>query len=270
MKIPSAISLIKSRALCLNVRPFSKTSQMVTWLTEDYGRITTPIKGAQRPKSAFLGKYDLGYTCEIVFYAHDRNGVHHIRECTPLIFREALRTQWRAATAVDYVCDLTLRAAQPGLPTHDLFVVLTELLDTLQRCTAHEVNLSILWYESQLLSVLGVAPDFRCCRECPPSPRHLFSVEEGYFVCEHRRSRLYHPQTLLLHDDIFKLFVRFTHERLDLILSFARASDRTDDLGRPEPFPGIFGLRRFLGAFLNIHLDLLPGPRRTVLDLLIG
>ena len=36
------------------------------------------------------------------------------------------------------------------------------------------------------------------------------------------------------------------------------------------PFPGIFGLRRFLGVFLSAHLDLPPGPRRTALDLLIG
>ncbi len=270
MNTPSATSLLKSRALCLNVRPFSKTSHMVTWLTEDYGRITTPIKGAQRPKSAFLGKYDLGYTCELVFYAHDRNGVHNIRECSPLIFREALRNQWRCAAAADYVCDLTLRAAQPGLPTHALFHILSELLDTLQGCAPHEVSLSLLWYESQLLATLGVAPDFRICPECEPSPRHIFSVEEGYFICEHRPSRLHHPPTLMLHDDIPELFLTFTHTSLPTILASARASDRTDDLGRPEPFPGIFGLRRFLGSFLNIHLDLLPGPRRTVLDLLIG
>ena len=49
-----------------------------------------------------------------------------------------------------------------------------------------------------------------------------------------------------------------------------RAADRRDDLGRPEPFPGVFGLRRFLGVFLSAHLDLPPGPRRTTLDLLIG
>jgi hypothetical protein len=32
----------------------------------------------------------------------------------------------------------------------------------------------------------------------------------------------------------------------------------------------MFGLRRFLGVFMIEHLDLLPGPRRTVLDILIG
>ncbi len=269
MSTAAGTLLLKGRALCLNVRPFSKTSQMVTWLTEDFGRITTPVKGAQRPKSAFLGKYDIGTTCEVVFYAHDSNGVHHIRECTPLETRDPLRSHWRAAVAANYACDLTLRTAHPGLPTQALFQTLSTLLDTLQHCTAHEVNLALLWFESQLLDQLGVSPDFKVCPLCDPSPRHLFSVEEGCFVCEHRPSRLRKTPTMLLHDEIPQLFDQFIHASLEDLLSLARQSTRVDDLGRPEPFPGIFGLRRFLGVFLNAHLDLLPGPRRTTLDLLI-
>ena len=155
---PQASPLLKSFAICLNVRPFSKTSQMVTWLTLDHGRVTTPVKGAQRPKSAFIGRYDVGYTCELVFYARERNGVHHIRECA---------------------------------------------------CAPHEATLALLWFESNLLRAVGLGPDFSPCPRCAPSPRGLFSVEEGRFVCEHRPSRLRTPPTLTLHDDIPALYHRF-------------------------------------------------------------
>ncbi len=267
----AAILLLKCPALCLNVRPFSKTSHMVTWLTAEYGRVTTPIKGAQRPKSAFLGKYDLGYTCELVFYARSRgDGVHNIRECAPLELREALRAHWRRAVATNYACDLTLRTAQPGLANPGLYRALAQLLDTLQTCPAHQVTLALLWFESNLLHAVGVEPDLHLCPHCEPSPRHLFSVEEGFFICEHRQSRMQRPPTVTLHDDILHLFAYFLEIPLPELLRAAQASSRTDDLGRPEPFPGIFGLRRFLGIFLNAHLDLLPGPRRTTLDLLIS
>ena len=267
---PQSALLLKSEAVCLNVRPFSKTSHMVTWLTADYGRVTTPVKGAQRPKSGFIGRYDIGYTCELVFYARECNGVHHIRECTPLILREALRVRWRSAVAASYACDLALRTAQPGLSNPSLFDTLGALLDTLQGCAPHEVPLALLWFECNLLCAVGVTPDFSRCPHCPPSPRGCFSVEEGRYVCPHRPSRLRTPPTLTLHDDIPELFGRFVAQPLGLTLEEARVSGRTDDLGRPEPFPGIFGLRRFLGIFLVAHLDLLPGPRRTVLDMLIG
>ncbi len=268
---PANTLLLKDHALCLNVRPFSKTSHMVTWLTEHHGRVTTPIKGAQRPKSAFLGKYDLGYTCELIFYARSRgDGVHNIRECSPLHLREALRNHWRRGVAADYACDLTLRTAQPGLANPVLFRTLSELLDTLGACPAHQVTLALLWFEARLLDALGVLPDLTCCPHCAPTPRHLFSVEEGFFICEHRPSRLARPPTVTLHDDLLQLFDFFRGIPLPTLLSEALTSTRTDDLGRPEPFPGIFGLRRILGLFLTAHLDLLPGPRRTTLDLLIS
>ena len=267
---PQASPLLKSLAICLNVRPFSKTSQMVTWLTLEHGRVTTPVKGAQRPKSAFIGRYDVGYTCELVFYARERDGVHHIRECTPILLREGLRASWRAAEAAAYACDLTLRTAQPGMANPELFRILSNLLDTLPACAPHEATLALLWFESNLLQAVGLGPDFSPCPRCAPSPRGLFSVEEGRFVCDHRSSRLRTPPTLTLHDDIPVLYRRFLDHPLTETLAEARAADRRDDLGRPEPFPGVFGLRRFLGVFLSAHLDLPPGPRRTTLDLLIG
>lgn len=261
--------LLKSAAICLNIRPFSKTSQMVTWFSAEHGLLATPIKGAQRPKSGFVGKFDLAYTCEIVFYAHTQNGTHHIRECTPLHLREPLRSDWRRAVAAAYLCDLTLRLTHPGLPNAPLFAHLEEVLEALVGAQKAELPLLLLWYESTLLADLGVSPDFACCPVCETTERHLFSLEEGHFLCPHRPTRLPKPLTLTLHNEVPALFERFVRCPLAETLRLARASTRTDDLGRPEPFPGIFGLRRFLGIFLNQTLDLLPGPRRTALDLLI-
>ena len=265
-----AVPLLKDEALCLALRPFGKTSQMVVWLTARHGLVTTPVKGAQRPKGAFLGRCDVGYLCEVVLYARERGGVRNIRECTPLALRERLRGDWRAAVAADYACDLTLRTAQPGMANPALFRDLGELLEALPDCSPHEASLALLWFESRLLHAVGLGPDFTPCARCPATPRRLFSVEEGRFVCPHHPSRLRTPPTLTLHDDIPALHRHFLGRPLARLLAEARAAGRRDDLGRPEPFPGVFGLRRFLGVFLSAHLDLPPGPRRTALDLLIS
>ena len=191
----AAAPLLKDVALCLALRPFGKTSQMVVWLTARHGLATTPVKGAQRPKGAFLGRCDVGYLCEVVLYARERNGVRNIRECTPLLLREGLRADWRAAMAADYACDLTLRTAQPGMANPALFRDLGELLDTLPACAPHESALALQWFECRLLHAVGLGPDFAPCPLCPPSPRHTFSVEEGRFACAHRPSRLRTPPT---------------------------------------------------------------------------
>ena len=269
MDLAAETVLLKTEALCVSVRPFAHTSQMVTWITRDYGRITTAIKGAQRPKSGFVGRYDVGTTCEVVFYARDHRGVHYIREVTPLAFREGLRRTWRAGIAASYACDLTMRIAQPSLRNEALYATLEETLDGLERARPSEIPLILLWHECRTLVATGVAPDFTRCPACPPSPRADFSMEEGRLICAHRPTRHRRPPTSTMHEEVLSLFTQMAHEPLEALQTAARASTRQDALGRPEPFPGIFGLRRFLGLFLAEHLDLLPGPRRTALELLI-
>ena len=63
---------------------------MVSWLTPDTGVVSTVVKGAVRPKSAFLGQYDLFYECELVYYVRERGDAHAIREVSPLKMREGL------------------------------------------------------------------------------------------------------------------------------------------------------------------------------------
>ena len=40
--------IIKTTAIVLRIHPFSRTSRVVTWLTSDFGRVVTVIKGADR------------------------------------------------------------------------------------------------------------------------------------------------------------------------------------------------------------------------------
>ena len=145
----------KTEALVLRVSPFSTTSQVVTWLTPVHGRIASAVKGAVRPKSRFLGQYDLFYTCELLFYARERNGLHATRECTPLDTRSRLRTDWRAFACASYICDLVLRAGIAG-HQHELYELSVTALDSL--CTHGAKPPFLFWFELQFLATLGLAP----------------------------------------------------------------------------------------------------------------
>ena len=102
--------IVKTEAIVLSSRPFSRTSRMVAWLSRDYGRIVTPVKGACRPKSLFLGQIDIGYRSELLFYERESGGVHNIRETSPVDFRSGLRGNWRASVAAGYICSLTAQS----------------------------------------------------------------------------------------------------------------------------------------------------------------
>ena len=131
LRFEPAPSILRTEAIVLRIHPFSHTSQMAIWLTEEGRRLATPVKGAARPKSAFLGQFDLFYTCELLYYARSRDGVHVPRECEPLRRRDGLRTNWRAAQCASWFASLADLVSDAGAAFPGLYRLLDETLDVL-------------------------------------------------------------------------------------------------------------------------------------------
>ena len=121
---------LKTEAICLSVTPWSRTSHVVAWLTPA-GRVGTVVKGAVRPKSAFLGQYDLNYTCEVVYYARAKGDLHALRECVPLDRRDALREDYAALALAGYFRFLADRFAPQGPDCAEWYETLSSALDGL-------------------------------------------------------------------------------------------------------------------------------------------
>jgi len=238
----------------------------VTWLTLDYGRITTVVKGACRGKSAFLGQYDLFYTCELLFYHRTYNGAHIIRECSPVEFRESLRTNWRATAAAGYISELTAHVTtdNPDGTYNDL----RHALDTLCECDRRSIKPLIFWYEMRLLGHHGIAPDFTVCSLCHSSETDWlrFSIPAGRFTCPHSGGTNETSPSVTLHKEVVKLLRRFakcntfTAHQFSPVLHPANKNDKKSNL--------ILGLSRFLGIFIIFHLDVPASIRRTAFEIL--
>jgi len=151
---------VKCEAICLSVRPWSQTSHVVSWLSP-HGKIATSVKGAVRPKSAFLGQYDLNYTCEIVYYSRARADVHALRECTPLDMREGLRGNFRALALAGYFRSLAERFAPQGDECEEWRELLANALDRLDAGVdgpAAAVS-EMLFFDMKALAMLGLDPE---------------------------------------------------------------------------------------------------------------
>ena len=130
---------VKSEAICLSISPWSMTSHVVNWLTPA-GIVPTVVKGAARPKSAFLGQYDLNYTCEIVYYARARGELHALRECSALERRDELRDDYRSLAAAGYLRLLASRLSPQGPECAAWHGLLSDALDRLCECSAGRVD----------------------------------------------------------------------------------------------------------------------------------
>lgn len=249
----------KTDAVVLRVAPFSRTSHMVTWFTLQHGKVVTVVKGAERTKSAFLGQYDLFYTCELLYYAREKNGVHVARECCPVNTRERFRKDWRAAGAASYACDLVARNCHDEHRQPELFDLLSAFLDFI---AAHGGKREVVfWFELAFAGTMGFAPHLSECAVCGGRVNDIgqanISSRRGGLICGNCASSATEGEMERLAPDILAIL------RTWQATESPRAAHNTI-CNKAQAHE----MQRLLGNFLHYHLDILPPSRYIALKLL--
>ncbi len=230
-----ATEIIKTEGIVLAIRPWSRTSHVVIWLTPDLGTVTTLVKGAVRPKSLFLGQYDLFYRCELLYYRNaSASEVHQTREVRPLRLREHLRADWRAVALAGYAAELVRELAPPGGEAAKWFEMLDAFLESRDGGTLRR----LVRLEMKVLELAGLAPEFSGMD--PNAEWTPFAIDRG---CCGEGTRT-----------------------LRLVPTTVTALQRADSPSVPDA--AVADAVRFLGRFIAFHLELPPDVRRSLTAML--
>ena len=230
--------IIKTEGIVLAIRPWSRTSHIVTWLTPDRGCVTTLVKGAVRPKSAFLGQYDLFYTCDLLYYARASADLHALRETVPRAIRENLRGRWRETALAGYAAGLVKDLAPANGESAAWFACLESLLSRLENPAGLHPLQELVRLEMEILKLAGWSPDFSGMdSHADWSP---FAIDLGRCGDGARTVRL----------------------SSRTVAALSRPDARTH---APETIDDAV---RFLGVFLAYHLDTPPDIRRSLVKLI--
>lgn len=173
--------IIRATAIPLAYYPYSSTSRIVHWLTRHHGKVSTLLKGALRPKSPFLGEYELFGTSELLYFAKRPHALHTAKECALLYPRKAFRTDWRAMQAASHLTALFNQTTPTEAPHPGLFEFFEDLLDFSETYGRHPPF--IHWAELQFCSHHGHAPNLENCTLCNASGPFVFSATAGGIVC---------------------------------------------------------------------------------------
>ena len=253
--------IVKDQGIVLRTVPFGNTSQIVLWLTADGGKLATAAKGSRRPKSPFLGQYDLFYTCELLYYARAPRGLHILKECTPLAPRPALRRDWRACAVASYAVSLFDRVLPDGPADPALYRLLDDTLDALADRTPGPAFLPR--FELRFLRTLGLAPDWTRCARCrgllllpgaaPDGPAAYLDASAGRLLCPVCADACGTADLLPLASPTLGILAAIT-----------------SGLSIPPTLPASVyrELRRAVGLWLEHHADLSPRPRAAALEIL--
>lgn len=238
--------IVKTTGIVLRLDPFSRTSQIISWLTPDHGRVATVAKGAKRPKNNLVGQYDCFYTCELLYYQTHRSTLHILKECSPLSPRTGFRSDWRASLGASYLCSLLNRLTSPGAAQPALYDWANRTLDFLSE--QGNSGLVMNWAELKLMKLLGVGPTLSSClacgtREFPENRPVAFSISRGGLLCAACRDTS-DPLVMQVTPDALAMLRGWTGTETPII---AKRTACTPQQSRTA--------NKLLGAFMHYHLE---------------
>jgi DNA repair protein RecO (recombination protein O) len=137
---------------------YSDTSLILTWFTDLHGKIKAMAKGALRQKSAFAGKLDLFFHCDLLVSFSRKTELHLLREVSIKGTYQRIRTDYLKTSTASYFVELVEMVTELDHPAPEIYRLLLRALGYLDKQKPDTRGL--LFFESELCKCLGLyTPD---------------------------------------------------------------------------------------------------------------
>ena len=184
----TAPKVYKTEAIVLGRIDLGEADRILTLYTPNLGKFRAVAKGVRRPKSKLGGHLELlnysalmlakGQNLDIVTQAQT------IESFLPL--RDDL---WRTSMAL-YAAELVNQFTPENMENYPVFQLLLNTLRWI--CNAQDVDLTLRYFEINLLTHLGYRPELYQCLGCKAflEPRtNFFSANQGGVLCPQCREK---------------------------------------------------------------------------------
>jgi DNA repair protein RecO (recombination protein O) len=177
---PSQTSL----AVILRARAYGESDKIVTFLTEDFGKLTGIAKGAKNSRRRFANCLDVFTRVRVHYRSRVGASLVFMDSCDLLVAPGPLVDPAKFAYG-SYLVELIDQLTAEGQPVRELYHLLTEGLDALAHGAATASFLRV--FELRLLRLAGYDPDLLACGRCrrvlPPIERAFLDPARGSVLC---------------------------------------------------------------------------------------
>ncbi len=178
--------LIENESIVLKSHDLAEADRIIVAITRDHGVIRGVAKGIKRLNSKFGSTLEPFNIIRLTYFQREDRELVSIQNADLLRSNFIVASRPEVLSAYSYFGDLMLAFSLPGDPNQVLFRMLKACLET--EMPAGSDNLLLRFYfESWLLRLAGVLPDWRRCHTCG---REFFDDERPAFdsaqhlVCE--------------------------------------------------------------------------------------
>jgi DNA repair protein RecO (recombination protein O) len=178
----------KATGIIIRLMDYSETSQIATFLTDGFGKVAAIAKGAKRAKSSTGGAMDMLTVNEIVFSPSASGGLANLREAGVLEQFPAAGLSPSHYYAALYFAELSDILSEGSEGAGGYYELLLASLRALSTTPQTGIANLILYFESHILMVSGLAPNLGQCVHCGSRPAAegdvRISLVDGGTLCK--------------------------------------------------------------------------------------
>jgi DNA repair protein RecO (recombination protein O) len=180
--------LFKTNAIVIRSANFGESDKIITFLTEDFGKLKAIAKGARRSRKRFQNALGLFSHLRLMFFDKEGMGLVRAEGCDILHSFPKIREDLRKIVYGNYYLELANEMAGEREGNREVFELLLCFLSDLEKMDPREEQLRL--FEIRMLSLFGYQPNMGRCNLCKRDwedlkevPGVFFSLEKGALVC---------------------------------------------------------------------------------------
>lgn len=238
--------LLKTEAIVIKTLEYGEADKIITFFSQEYGKIQGIAKGVRKIKARQGGKLELFTRATVMFFqkldsgrSSERHPLLRITQVDVIEHFPQLRTDFYKIIGASYIAEFLNRTFEPYDSTHQAVYPL--VYNTFRTLAAQENLQSIIpAFELKLLAHLGYAPVLDHCVKCgrprskkptdlddgeaPPQSNHPigFSSSSGGIVCPRCRPRL--RDSITLSSETVAVLDRFLHTHMPHVAEISLTS----------------------------------------------
>lgn len=165
---------VLTTAFLLRAHPYGESDRIVTFITEDFGKLSGIAKGAKRSQRRFAGTLEPFVKVRLAFRQRPRSDLAFIERCELVHVFAGFGTDLDRFAYGSYVLELTDRLVFGRESGREVFRLLDTALGMLDTVGPRATILRA--FELHLLDATGYRPELRACCVCGEPPTRAAAV----------------------------------------------------------------------------------------------
>jgi DNA repair protein RecO (recombination protein O) len=158
--------IVKTKAIVLRARRMGETSKLVTFFTEEFGKLKVTAKGCRKPKSKFGASLELMTEVQVVCYLREDRDLQTLSDCDLLREHPSLLGDLQLMSYGSAACEMIDRLTIDQEPNKRIYACLKGVLRGLEEVAAPQVEPLFWYFQLRLTEALGYRPELTECVGC--------------------------------------------------------------------------------------------------------